>query len=92
MQEAAKNGKVGAVGYCYGAKIAVLAAQEKLIQGAALYHPSMLEPEDVDKVDVPVLLNMAELDPLFNGELKETWQTKLKQKSLLAEGSETHRE
>lgn len=83
VQQASQNGPVGAIGYCYGAKLAVLSAIEKKVQGIALYHPSLLEPTEADKVTVPVLLNEAELDPLFNGELKSTWESTLKSKNLL---------
>ncbi|PWN41401.1 alpha/beta-hydrolase [Ceraceosorus guamensis] len=91
IEEAKKSGPVGVVGYCYGGKIASLAAQESgLVDGIALYHPSLLEPEEADKITTPVLINGAELDPLFAPELRQTWETKLKAKNLLDAASTTY--
>ena len=39
---------------------------------------------------VPVLINAAELDPLFGGEAKDTWFKTLKEKNLLDEASTTY--
>lgn len=63
VQEAAKDGPVGAIGYCYGGKLAYLASAESLVQGFVLYHPSLLEPQEAASVKTPVLINAAELDP-----------------------------
>lgn len=63
IQAAAKNGPVGAIGYCYGCKLAFLASKETLVKGISLYHPALLEPQEAKEVNTPILLNQAELDP-----------------------------
>lgn len=63
IEEASKNGPVGAIGYCYGGKLAFLASSDDIVKGIALYHPAMLEPDEADKVKTPVLINAAELEP-----------------------------
>ncbi|CAO1614845.1 unnamed protein product [Sympodiomycopsis kandeliae] len=78
----AVKGPVGIVGFCYGGKIAGLAAQDGIVKSAVIYHAAMLEPEEASKVKVPVLLNMAELDPTFNS-IEEAWEKTLKEKNLL---------
>lgn len=83
VKEVSSTGPVGAIGYCYGAKLAVLAALDKSVKGIALYHASLLEPDEASKMTVPTLLNEAELDPLFSGDLKDTWEKTLKDKNLL---------
>lgn len=76
------DGPVGIVGFCYGGKIAGLAAQDGLVKGASIYHAAMLEEGEAANVKVPVLLNMADWDPTFNG-VEEAWQKTLKEKKLL---------
>jgi carboxymethylenebutenolidase len=63
VDEAAKKGPVGAVGYCYGGKLVVLASKEGAVKGVAIYHPAMLEPPEAEEIKTPVLINAAELDP-----------------------------
>jgi dienelactone hydrolase len=63
LEEVAKEGPVGAIGYCYGGKLAYLASNDSLVKGIALYHPSLLEPQEAENVKSPVLINGAELDP-----------------------------
>jgi carboxymethylenebutenolidase len=82
ISELSSKGSVGIVGFCYGGKIAGLAAQDGNVKGAAIYHAAMLEESEADNVKVPVLLNMADWDPTFNG-VEEAWQAKLKEKNLL---------
>lgn len=82
IDEVSKEGPTGAIGYCYGAKLAVIAAQEGAVKGIALYHPSLLEASDAEKIQTKTLLNEAELDPLF-GELKDTFEKTLKSRDLL---------
>lgn len=83
VKELGKSGSVGVVGYCYGAKMAVLAAIDKSVKAIALYHASLLEADEASKVTVPTLLNEAELEPLFTGDLKKTWEDTLKSNGLL---------
>jgi len=90
IDEAAKSGPVGVIGYCYGGKLAFLAGSDAVVKGIALYHPALLEPGDAEKVKTPVLINAAELDPMFNGELKETWEKTLSEKKLLHSQSTTY--
>jgi dienelactone hydrolase len=63
IDAAAKNGPVGAVGYCYGGKLAVLASKDATVKGVAIYHPAMLEPDEAGEVKTPILINAAEMDP-----------------------------
>lgn len=84
------KGKVGIVGFCYGGKIAGLAAQDGVVKGAAIYHAAMLEADEADKVKVPVLLNMADFDPTFN-DVEEAWQKKLGEKDLLDSRSQKYK-
>jgi dienelactone hydrolase len=67
-----------------------MAAKEKLIDAFVLYHPSMVEADEAAQITVPVLINAAELDPLFGGEAKDTWFKTLKEKNLLDEASTTY--
>ena len=76
------EGPVGIVGFCYGGKIAALAAEEPVVSGAVIYHPAMLEADEAQQVKVPVLLNMADFDPTFNG-VEDAWQKTLQEKKLL---------
>lgn len=84
------HGPVGIVGFCYGGKIAGLAAQDGVVKSAAIYHAAMLEPEEASKVQVPVLLNMADWDPTFNG-VEEAWQKTLKENGHLDSRSKKYK-
>lgn len=59
-----------------------MAAEQSLVSGAAIYHAAMLEADEAKSVQKPVLLNMADFDPTFNG-VEEAWQSTLKEKNLL---------
>ncbi|KAJ1931413.1 hypothetical protein EC988_009796, partial [Linderina pennispora] len=48
--------KIGAVGLCWGAKLAISALAEDLAVAATLIHPSMLTADDFSKAAGPVLL------------------------------------
>lgn len=50
----------------------------------------MLSPEEASQVQSKVLLNMSELDPMFSGELKETWVDTLKKNGKLDSRSQTY--
>jgi len=63
VEELGKSGPVGAIGYCYGGKLAYLASADSVVKGIALYHPSLLEPQEASNVKTPILINEAELDP-----------------------------
>jgi dienelactone hydrolase len=76
-------GKVGGIGYCYGGKLVSLASQDGTVDAGVIYHPAMLEADEPDKIKVPILLNEAELDPLFGEDLVKAWHEKLEKKNLL---------
>ncbi|KAJ2161845.1 hypothetical protein GGF46_001153 [Coemansia sp. RSA 552] len=61
--------RLGAVGFCWGAKIALCALGSDCgIKSAALIHPSMLEPIDFEQAQGPVLLLTSGEDPELNEE------------------------
>ncbi|KAJ3268232.1 hypothetical protein HDV01_003251 [Terramyces sp. JEL0728] len=61
---------IGAIGYCFGGKYTLHYGQLGL-QAVASAHPSLLEPEkDLSKINVPVLLLLAEQDQMF-GPIKQ---------------------
>ncbi|KAI0159935.1 dienelactone hydrolase family protein [Hypoxylon sp. FL1284] len=66
--------KVGAVGYCYGGwAVFRLGAREHsppLVDCIATGHPSLLTPQDIDEVAVPVQILAPEHDPVYTAELK----------------------
>lgn len=88
--EVSKSGKVGAIGYCYGGKLISMAAQDGTISAGIIYHPAMLEADEASKVKVPILLNQAELDPLFTGEVEEAWLSTLRKNNLLDKRSKKY--
>ncbi|KAI0031332.1 alpha/beta-hydrolase [Vararia minispora EC-137] len=65
----------GAVGYCYGARLVWDLSYDKLIHVSACSHPSLIQPEDVEKYakecDQPLLINSCETDPQFPAEKQE---------------------
>lgn len=90
IQSVSERGPVGIVGHCYGGKLCSLAAQEKIVQGAAIFHAAMLEADEANQIrDVPILLNMAEWDPTFNG-VEGVWQDTLKSNGLLDKRSQKY--
>jgi dienelactone hydrolase len=50
----------------------------------------MLEKGEEEKIKVPVLLSMSEMDPIFTDEIKSAWIDGLKKKDLLDRGSQTY--
>ncbi|PXW29496.1 dienelactone hydrolase family protein [Paraburkholderia caballeronis] len=71
------NGKIAAIGYCFGGRLAYLAAAEGSVDAAVTYYGGGIQNQlDVaDKVKVPIQFHYAELDhgiPLSAvGEVKE---------------------
>lgn len=50
------------VGFCWGGKVAALAAAEGLAECAVLFHPSRVTVEDIKAVKVPIAVLGAEID------------------------------
>jgi len=67
--------RFAAVGYCYGARLVWDLSYDKLIHVSACAHPSLLNPEDLDKYakecDQPLLINSCETDGQFPKEKQE---------------------
>ena len=64
---AASNGKVGAVGFCWGGGvIGRLAVAEPSLDAGVVYYGAQPPAEDVAKIQAPLLLNYAGLDERIN--------------------------
>jgi len=62
------NGKVGAVGFCWGGGvIGRLAVAEPTLNAGVVYYGQQPPAEDVAKIKAPLLLNYAGLDERING-------------------------
>ncbi|KAK3135688.1 hypothetical protein QOZ80_5BG0422200 [Eleusine coracana subsp. coracana] len=61
--------KVGAAGYCWGAKVVVELAKAHEIQAAVLLHPSVVTVDDVKEVKCPISILGAEIDKISPPEL-----------------------
>lgn len=65
---ASSNGKVGAVGFCWGGGvIGRLAVAEPTLDAGVVYYGSQPPAEDVAKIEAPLLLHYAGLDERING-------------------------
>ncbi|KAI9196697.1 hypothetical protein LWI28_026189 [Acer negundo] len=53
---------IGAVGFCWGAKVVVQLAKREVIQAAVLCHPSFVSVDDIKGVEVPIAVLGAEID------------------------------
>lgn len=63
----ASNGKVGAVGFCWGGGvIGRLAVAEPTLDAGVVYYGAQPPAEDVAKIQAPLLLNYAGLDERIN--------------------------
>lgn len=61
------NGKVGAVGFCWGGgQIGQLAVNDPSLDAAVVYYGRTPDPADVPKIKAPLLLNYAGLDNRIN--------------------------
>lgn len=73
--------KIGAVGFCWGAKVVVqLAQSEEYIQAGALLHPSFVTLEDIKGVKVPIAVLGAEIDQMSPPELVKQFEEALNAK------------
>ena len=58
--------KIACLGYCWGARASVLAAQAKLVDGFAVAHPSKCDTPDFAAISLPALFLLAETDGAFS--------------------------
>ncbi|CEH12170.1 Predicted hydrolase related to dienelactone hydrolase [Ceraceosorus bombacis] len=78
LTEEKKLEKLGAVGYCYGGKMAAYANVNELVQAAVLLHPSLISVnDDIKPLKAPTLFLCAESDPVFPDKLREQSQSAL---------------
>ncbi|KAL3749211.1 hypothetical protein ACJRO7_010326 [Eucalyptus globulus] len=73
--------KIGAAGFCWGAKVAVELAKCELIQAAVLLHPAFVTLDDIKEVKVPIAVLGAEIDRFSPLELLEQFEEVLAAKS-----------
>jgi carboxymethylenebutenolidase len=61
------NGKVGAVGFCWGGgQVGQLAVNDPTLDAAVVYYGRTPDPADVAKIEAPLLLHYAGLDNRIN--------------------------
>lgn len=72
--------KVGAAGYCWGAKVVVELSKYAYIQAAVLLHPSFVTLEDMEAVKAPISVLGAENDQKSPPELVKKFEGALKAK------------
>lgn len=59
--------KIGTIGFCWGAKMAILASTSELISAGAGIHPSLLQDSDAEAIVSPQLFAPAGNDPPIDG-------------------------
>ncbi|CAA3021244.1 endo-1,3 1,4-beta-D-glucanase-like [Olea europaea subsp. europaea] len=72
--------KIGAVGFCWGAKVAVELAKYAYIQASVILHPSFVSLEDIQAVKVPISILGAENDERSPPELLKEFDATLNAK------------
>jgi len=72
---------IGAVGFCWGAKVVVDLAKGDFIQAAVLAHPAFVTVEDIKAVKVPISILGAEFDHLSPPEVVKQFEEVLITKS-----------
>ncbi|KAL8121692.1 endo-1,3;1,4-beta-D-glucanase-like [Apium graveolens] len=72
--------KIGAVGFCWGAKVAVELAKDSYVQAAVILHPSFVTLDDIQGVKVPISILGAELDHVSPPELLKQFEEVLDKK------------
>ncbi|KAF8038086.1 hypothetical protein BT93_B0825 [Corymbia citriodora subsp. variegata] len=73
--------KIGAAGFCWGAKVVVELGKCELIQAAVLLHPSFVTLDDIKGVKVPIAVLGAEIDQMSPPELLKQFEEVLAAKS-----------
>ncbi|XP_022137980.1 endo-1,3;1,4-beta-D-glucanase-like [Momordica charantia] len=71
---------IGAVGFCWGAKVVVALAKEELIQAAVLLHPSFVTVDDIKEVKAHISVLGAEIDQISPPELLKQFEEVLSAK------------
>uniref|UniRef100_A0A5B6ZYQ9 Dienelactone hydrolase domain-containing protein n=1 Tax=Davidia involucrata TaxID=16924 RepID=A0A5B6ZYQ9_DAVIN len=66
--------KIGAAGFCWGAKVVVELAKYAYIQAAVLLHPSFVTLDDIQGVKVPISILGAEIDKMSPPELLKQFE------------------
>ncbi|XP_076927327.1 endo-1,3;1,4-beta-D-glucanase-like [Bidens hawaiensis] len=69
--------KVGAAGFCWGAKVVVELAKDAEIQVAAILHPTYVTLDDIKGIKVPIAILSAELDEMNPPELIKEYEAAL---------------
>ncbi|KAL2530463.1 alpha/beta-hydrolase superfamily protein [Forsythia ovata] len=72
--------KIGAAGFCWGAKVVVELAKYAYIQAAVILHPSFVSLEDIQGVKVPISILGAEIDKMSPPELVKEFEAALNAK------------
>ncbi|KAG6432209.1 hypothetical protein SASPL_103783 [Salvia splendens] len=72
--------KIGAVGFCWGAKVVVELSKHPYIQAAVIIHPSFVSLEDIQGVKVPLALLASEIDNMCPPEVAKQFEAALNAK------------
>ncbi|KAE9602125.1 hypothetical protein Lal_00050225 [Lupinus albus] len=72
---------IGAVGFCWGAKVVVELSKSRLIEAAVHLHPSFVTVDDIKGVDIPTVILGAEIDNISPPELVKQFEEVLAAKS-----------
>lgn len=61
---------IGGIGHCFGAKyVALELASDGLLSVGAMAHPSNLQVKDIEAIAKPLVISVAEIDPVYPLEL-----------------------
>ncbi|KAI5071478.1 hypothetical protein GOP47_0013729 [Adiantum capillus-veneris] len=78
---------VGAIGFCWGAKVVVELAKGNLLKAIVIAHPSLVTIEDIQEVETPIAILAAEFDtitpPAIIEEFRDVLEAKPKIKSFV---------
>ncbi|PQQ16822.1 endo-1 3 [Prunus yedoensis var. nudiflora] len=72
--------KIGAAGFCWGAKVVVELAKSDYIQAAVLLHPSLVTVDDIKEIKAPIAILGAEFDTISPPELLKKYEEVLSTK------------
>ncbi|BFG43210.1 hypothetical protein CerSpe_294840 [Prunus speciosa] len=72
--------KIGAAGFCWGAKVVVELAKSDYIQAAVLLHPSLVTVDDIKEIKAPIAILGAEFDKISPPELLKKYEEVLSTK------------